>query len=372
MKRIYLDHAATSPLLAAAQEAMIPWLDTGNPSSLYGEGRSAKAAIDQAREALSRALGCLFAEVIFTSGATEAASLAIIGTALANENPRRSRILMGAAEHHCVLHTRPLLERLGYRVEIVPVDREAKLNLNSLKTMLSDDVLLTCAMHANNELGSVTDIAGAASLCRASGSLIFVDAVQTFGVPTLPLIGQDIDLLSITGHKLGGPKGAGALYVRAGTNIKPLIAGGGQERELRGGTENVAAIVGFAVAVGLRQEPSGAARASFFEHLCEVDLLPSVQSLDALPFHCHVRFPGLDAETVVIRLDRAGIAASSGAACSSGSTESSHVMLACGYSQKEAREGVRFTFGHATTVEDAREAAHRVIEIVSALRRAQN
>ncbi len=368
MKRIYLDHAATSPLLPEAREAMARWLDAGNPSSLYEEGRQAKAAIDEARETLSSALDCLFAEVVFTSGATEAASMAIIGTAFANKDASRDRVLMGAAEHHCTLHTRDFLERLGYLVELIPVDREARIDLNALQAMLDKNVLLTCAMHANNELGSFSDIAAISELCRSAGSLLFVDAVQSFSAPTTM---PDADLLSVSAHKIGGPKGAGALVVKAGTQLKPVIAGGGQERELRGGTENVAAIVGFAAAVRARRAPNQEARDLFATNIQPAGAIRSVVS-GCLPGHLHVRFPGLDGETVVIRLDREGIAASSGAACSSGSTEASHVLLACGYSQKEAREGVRFTFGVSTSLADAEEGATRVCHVIDGLRKAKS
>ncbi|MFI5386243.1 MAG: cysteine desulfurase family protein, partial [Fimbriimonadales bacterium] len=243
MTRIYLDHAATTPLLPEARAAMEPWLTTGygNPSALYEEGRMARAAIDEAREVLSFALGCLFAEVLFTSSGTEAANLAIVGTALANDDSARNRMLLGAAEHNCVLHTRPLLERLGYRVELIPVDRIARVRLGDLESMLGPDVLLVSVMSANNELGTIQPVAEVANLAHRHGALYHCDAVQTlgsFGVEGLefgvPIFGQGEradspfqnpksniqslpDLASFSAHKLYGPKGVGAIYIKAGT-----------------------------------------------------------------------------------------------------------------------------------------------------------
>lgn len=366
MRRIYLDHAATTPLLPVAREAMLPWLDSGNPSSLYQEGRRAKDAIDQARESLSGALGCLFAEVIFTSSGTEAANLAILGAALANENHHRSRILLGAAEHHCVLHTAHLLERLGYRVELLPVDRCGRVQVDDI----GDDVLLVSVMHANNELGTINDLASISALARARGAILHCDAVQSFMSVPWGVNELGADLVSVSAHKVNGPKGSGALYVKAGTRLKPLMLGGGQERELRAGTENVAAIVGFGAAV--REHTDGisdnriSARARFLEVLDGGYALtvPSPErpgtAIPCLPGHLHLRYPGIDAETMLIVLDRLGVSASSGSACSSGSLEPSHVLRACGYSPSEAKEGLRFTFGKGTTDDEATEAAERV------------
>ncbi len=366
MTRIYLDHAATTPLLPEVRSAMEPWLagEFGNPSSLHEEGRRARAAIDEAREVLSSALGCLFAEVLFTSSGTEATNLAILGAALANEDRSRNRVLLGAAEHHCVLQTRPLLERLGYRVELIPVDRIARVDLDALASMLGPDVLLVSVMSANNELGTIQPVAEVAELVHRHGALYHCDGVQTLGISDFGLRIAHPDLASFSAHKIYGPKGVGAIYVKAGTKVKPLAVGGGQEREMRAGTENVAAIVGFAAAMSERKAPSQIARDQFLDRLVTAGFVPTVLNReDTLPGHAHVRLPGVDAETMLIRLDRMGISASSGAACSSGSLEPSHVLLACGYSAKEAREGLRFTFGRFTSAAVAEEAARRVIEV---------
>jgi len=357
MKRWYLDNAATTPLAHEVREAMLPWLDAGNPSSLYREGRAAKAAIDEARERVAARVGCLFAEVIFTSGGTEAANFAVVGAALANENPRRRRILISAAEHHCTLETAAVLNRLGYRVELLPVDHLGRVLIDQIP--FGDDVLLVAAMHANNELGTFNDISEIGRRARESGALYFCDAVQTFMKHPVSLDGLDADLIAVSSHKIHGPKGIGALIVRAGTKLKPLIHGGGQEREMRGGTENVAAIVGLGEAVRREPKPgSVASREAFLSGIDAVRTIPAV--VPSLAGHAHVRIPGKIAETALIRLDRAGISASSGAACSSGSTEPSHVMLAAGFSVAEAREGLRFTLPTDMTETEAREAGRAV------------
>lgn len=374
--RIYLDHAATTPLLPEALEAMRPWMSVpGNPSSLHAEGRAARQAVDQARETLAVAFGCLFGEVVFTSSGTEAANLAVIGAALGNPLPERKRVLLGASEHHCVLHTRPVLERLGFQVETLSVDKEARVVPEVLQEAIDDDVLLVSVMQANNELGTVSDVAALAEAARERGALFHTDAVQTFpyGAQVDDL---GVDFVSVSGHKLYGPKGAGALYVRAGTPLAPVTVGGGQERELRAGTEDVAAIVGFATATAwCRGHPDildakRAARDVFATSLIERGALPTVRNWqsDSLPGHFHCRFLGIDAETALIRLDRNGIAASSGAACSSGSLEPSHVLLVCGYPEHEAREGLRFTFGKDSTVEEALVAADVVVNTVEEIR----
>lgn len=369
MTRIYLDHAATTPLLPQAREAMLPWLtgEYGNPSSLHADGRRAKDAIDEAREILSNRLDCLFAEVLFTSGGTEAANLAIVGSALANENPTRNRILLGAAEHHCVLHTQPLLERLGYKVELIPVDRIARTDLNALESRLADDVLLVSVMHANNELGTIQPVGEIAALARRHGALFHCDAVQTFMKVDWRIGDLDADLVTLSSHKINGPKAVGAIYIRAGVKLKPLALGGAQEREMRAGTENVAGIAGFAAAIAFhganRSNKSYPARDAFLDALAIPGTQLSVPNRDdALATHAHIRIPGIEAETMLILLDRMEVSASSGAACSSGSLEPSHVLLACGYTPQEAKEGLRFTFGWDTTVEEAKEAARRVNE----------
>ncbi len=373
--RIYLDHAATTPVRPEVEAAMTPWLrsEYGNPSSTHAEGRRAKDALDMARERVADSLGALFGEITFTSSGTEAANLGIVGLALHQISGPRRRILIGAAEHHCVLHTQKTLEKLGYRVELLPVDQHARVRVEEAREKIDDSVLLVAVMHANNETGAIQELGPIAGRCHEVGAHLMVDAVQTFG--QLPLHVDDLgaDLLTISAHKIGGPKGVGALYLRGGVLIDPLISGGGQEREARGGTENVAGVVGFGEAVGLMREPSEkqAAKELFVAGLKTQALLPIVwtcpDGVDVLPGHAHLRVPGLRAETALIALDRAGIACSSGAACSSGSVEPSHVLLATGLSPEEANEGLRFTFGWTSTRAEAQEAVQRVGDVLQKL-----
>ena len=382
-RRIYLDYAATSPMLAEAREAMAPWLDRsfGNPSSIYAEGREAKQAVDTARDAVSGALGCRFGEVTFTSGGTESANAAVIGVALANKNDQRDTVLLGAAEHHCVLETTAMLTRLGLQVKTIPVTAGSVVEPAAVESALNDRTLIVSVMHANNETGALNDVRAIADLAHASGALYYCDAVQTFpwfngSACKAEEIGAD--LLSVSAHKMGGPKGIGALYVRAGTDIEAVIVGGGQERDSRAGTENVPGIVGFGAAVdaslraGCQSVAKKTARSKFleeFHRLSPIEFNQIAAGVETLSGHAHLRFPGVRAETLLIRLDRDGLAATGRSACSSGGLNVSHVMLACGLSKEQAAQCVRFTFGGATTEDDAVAAAaivaHALTEILS-------
>lgn len=368
MNRIYLDHAATTPLAPRARDAMAPWLGpAANASSLHAEGRAARQAVDEARESVARNLGCLFGEVVFTSSGTEAVNLAVMGTALAHVRGSRRRVLFGAAEHHAVLHCQPLLALLGFEVAMAPVDSIGVVDLARLEELCDDSVLMACVMAANNETGAVNPIDEVTKICQRVGALLLTDAVQMFPLPaSCDTWGPD--MVAVSAHKFNGPQGAAALYARSGLQIRPLSVGGGQEREMRAGTENVAAIMGMAEAARLavgttdRRRP---VRDAFAKRLTDAGFEPTVPAhrIDVcLPGHFHCRFPGIDAETMLIRLDRAGVAASSGAACSSGSLEPSHVLLACGWTLAESKEGLRFSLGRETAHEEAEEAARRVIE----------
>lgn len=367
MSRLYFDSASTTPLLAEVREAMLPWLEGGwgNPSSLHADGRRAKEGIDVAREICSQAFGCLFGEFHFCSGGTESCNWAVIGGALAAPDHRRE-VLMSAAEHHAVLHTEPMLERLGFQVRRMRTNCEAQADLNHLSELVGDKTALVSLMHANNETGRINPVLEASRIVREQGALLHVDAVQTF--PHVKADQLEADLVSVSAHKFGGPKGAGGLWIRGGVKPSPLIVGGGQEREMRAGTENTLAIVGMGEAVrqqGLHpewQDQKRAARDAFMGALD--DSLPfritcpslRLQPEGLLPGHLHLLVPGL-AERLLIRLDQAGVSASSGSACSSGSLEPSHVMTACGFAGKEAAGGVRFSFGHEITPQMARQGA---------------
>lgn len=375
--RIYADHAASSPLVPAAAEAIAKAIaaSQGNPSSQHLEGRIMRAVIDEARASLAEWFGCSFGEVIFTSSGTEAAQLAMVGTALGSVDQKRTRIIIPASEHHCVIHQAKLLARLGFEAVFAPVDRYARLDLAWLEANLDDTVLLVCLMHANNEFGTWQDVRAAAALAHHAGALLFSDCVQTLGVDD-PNIGfwtpetLGADLVSVSAHKIGGPKGVGALYVKAGTKIEPVLLGGGQEREMRAGTESVAAIAGFGAAVrSLENAPVHGVAARAFESSLNQDLFTLTVPDRAIrhPEIVHARIPGVKAEAAVIRLDRAGLAIGSGAACSSGSLEPSHVMEAAGYTHAEAKEGLRFSFSRHQTAEEGAAAALTANEVLKGL-----
>lgn len=332
----------------------------GNPSSLHRWGRQARLAIDEARETIASALGCDPAEICFTSSGTEACNLAIIGASLKAPVSRR-RLLVSAVEHHAVLNAAEWLRPFGYEVEQIPVDAFGQVEPDEVRRRIRPDTWLVSVMHANNEIGTLQPIKPISAICRERGVLLHVDAVQTFGLLPVKVDELGCDLLSVSAHKLYGPKGVGALYIRAGTPLQPLMVGGGQERERRAGTENVAGIVGFAKAVEIaearREEDARrltALRDWFIAQVQEriPDTILTGHPVQRLPGNAHCRFVGVPADSLLIALDRAGIAASSGAACSAGSLEPSHVLLALGWDEEAAQQGIRFTLGRHTTHEE--------------------
>lgn len=364
---IYLDHAASAPLLPEAREAMMPWLDAaGNPSSLHAEGRRARHAIDEARAALAGIAGCHFGEFLFTSSGTESANAALLGIALASQ---RKRFIISAAEHHCMVHCAPMLERLGCKVDWLPVDDSARPCMDALADLLDDDVAVVAALHANNEIGTITETQPVREMTWNVGAAFICDAVQTFPSAELP----EADIAVLSAHKHGGPKGIGGLIVKGGTKIKPLIRGGGQERDQRAGTENLSGIVGYAAAAQAshdsapeRMASQEAARNAFRDSLPSDTLITASDGI--LPGHCHLRMPGCKADAMLVQLDQREVCASSGAACSAGSLEPSHVLLAMGWSEEEAQEGLRFTFGAKTTISEAKQAAGIVADCAAAVR----
>lgn len=332
-------------------------------------------AIDEAREVVASAIGCLPGEVVFTSSGTEAANLAILGTSLAQRDSTRNRILMSSVEHPCVLECRPLLESFGFSIELIPCEKDTSVAVDAVRAMLDDRTLLVSVMHANNETGAINDAERIGEACREAGALYHCDAVQTFTL--LPFQAPPVewaDLVTVSSHKVYGPKGVGALFVRAGAKPSPILVGGGQERELRAGTENVAGIVGFAEAVRLALQDDGragrmrAARDAFTSAVAQMGgaVFTTSDWRRVLPGHAHLRFPGRKADAVLINLDQQGVAASSGAACSSGSIEPSHVLLAAGLSDVESQEGLRFSFGKDSTEADGIAVAEALTTCLAA------
>jgi cysteine desulfurase len=377
---VYLDHAATTPLRREVLDAMMPLLtsDFGNPSSVHGHGRKARAALDEAHERLARALNAQPREVIFTGGASEAINLALKGVAWAGKG-RGNRLITSAVEHHAVLHSLRHLEKFGFEVVVLPVDRYGRLDPEQLADALNDRTILVSLMLANNEVGTIQPLGDLVRRVRAHrGVAIHIDAVQAAPYMAIDVQEMDVDLLSIAAHKFEGPKGVGALYVRHGTILLPQMHGGSQERFRRAGTENVAGAYGMAVAYELAraEQPEVAPRlAALRDRLREaLTALPNVELTGhprkRLPGHLSVIARETDGEALILNLDMAGISASTGSACTTGSTEPSHVLTALGYPEEETRGSLRLTLGRTTTDADIDIATAVVPQTISRLRSA--
>lgn len=369
---IYLDHAATTPVRPEVLQAMWPYLtdDFGNPSSHHEVGESAARGLAAARSAVATALGCRPAEVVFTSGGTEADNLAIKGIALAN--PRGRHIVTTAIEHEAVLESCDYLRRHhDFSIEFAPLTPEGIVDVAAFAALLRPDTTLATVMHANNEIGSVQPISLLAAAARALGVPFHSDAVQSAGWLPVGLDVLGVDALSISGHKLGAPKGVGALAIRASVPLEPVIHGGGQERGRRSGTENVAGAVALAAALSLAvPHPLTAA----VRDLIIDGVLAAVPGAvltghrsQRLPGHASFCFPGTSGEAVLLELESRGITCSSGSACAAGSDEPSHVLVALGVAPEVAQTAVRFTLGADATADEARDVVARVAEAVVAV-----
>ncbi len=376
--RIYLDYAATTPLRPEVRAAMEPYLSPdgfGNPSSLHADGQRAKRALDAARDTLAEALGCQFSEISFTSGGTESDNAALAGVMLANRK-RGNHLITTAIEHEAVTETARFLETFGFRVTILPVDEFGTVSPQSVAAAITDETVLVSVMHANNEVGTIQPLREIAGVVHARGAYLHTDAVQTFGQLPVTIDVTGVDLLTLSAHKIYGPKGVGALYVRSGIAIEPLLHGGGQERQRRSGTENVSAIAGFGEAVRLLL-PERAAEAERLTHLRDcfwtqlMRRLPGVilngHPTNRLPNNLNISLPGLDAETLLLSLDRAGVSASSGSACTSGSIEPSHVLSAMGLPDARLKSALRLTLGRGTTAEEIDRTVEMLVGIVKRL-----
>lgn len=359
MERIYLDHAATTPVREEVAQAMAPYLSTsfGNPSSIHSYGQEAKAALDDSRDTLAHALGAEPSEITFTAGGTEADNLALVGIALAHRE-RGNHIITTAVEHDAVLKTADFLEQMGWRVTRLPVDRFGMVSAGQVAEAIASDTVLVSVMHANNEVGTIQPIAEIAAIARERGVLVHTDAVQSFGYLPVDVNTLGVDLLSLSAHKIYGPKGVGALYVRRGVGIEAILHGGGQERERRSGTQNVAGIAGFAAATQLllgEREEEAKRLASLRDAWIGKALkaLPGAvlngHSTERLPNNINISIEGVEGEALLLSMDLAGVAASSGSACASGSIEPSHVLVAMGMPLERARGALRLTLGRSTT-----------------------
>lgn len=374
---LYVDHAATTPMRPEVAEAMRPYEGDmfGNPSGVHGIARRAKDALEEARERVAQLLGCEPLEVVFTGGGTESDNLAVKGAALASG--RRGGVVTVATEHEAVLQSAEFLSRLGCPVTIVDVDENGLVAPEAVAAAVTGETAVVSVMWANNETGVIQPVSEvAAAVRRVSGSVVVhTDAVQA--AVSEDVTADGLDLLTIAGHKLGGPKGVGALIVRSGVPLEPVIHGGGQELGRRSGTHNVAGAVGLAIALETAvadrdrfRRDVGEARRRFEERLTSklADVVINAPEDRRLVQHSHVRIPGIRNETVLIRLDRAGVAASAGSACQSGASSPSHVLTAMGMTPEQARECLRFSFGWTTRPEDGDELADAVVAAVEGSR----
>lgn len=377
-KRIYLDHSATTGTKQEVLEEMLPIFtsDYGNPSSVHSFGRDAKKLVDQARMRVAKALGALPEEIFFTAGGTEADNWALKGVAYANRN-KGNHIITTAIEHHAVLHTCEQLEKEGYKVTYLPVDSYGMISLEDLKASITDETILISIMYANNEIGTVQPIEEIGKIAKERKIYFHTDAVQAVGNVKIDVKAQNIDMLSLSGHKFYGPKGIGALYIKKGTKILNLILGGGQERGRRAGTENVPGIVGLGKAIELATENID----SHNEKLLKMrkKLIDGV--MEKIPYtrlngHPEKRLPNnanfcfqyIEGESLLLNLDMKGIAGSSGSACTSGSLDPSHVLLAIGLPHEIAHGSLRLTLGDDNTEEDIDYVLEVLPEIVERLR----
>ena len=375
---IYADNAATTKMSRTAIEAMLPYLETdyGNPSSLHSVGQRAAEALAGARQTVADCLGCTPRELIFTSGGSEADNQALISAARIGERKGKKHIISTAFEHHAVLHTLKKLEREGFTVELLPVGAVGTVTAQQVADAIRADTCLVSVMYANNEIGSILPIAEIGAVCRERGVLFHTDAVQAAGHLPIDVREQSIDLLSLSGHKFHGPKGVGALYARQGIPLTSLIEGGAQERGKRAGTENIPAIVGMAAA--LRETcahlDENAAKVSALRDRLIAGLAEIPHSalngdpVDRLPGNVSFCFEGIEGESLLLLLDAAGICASSGSACTSGSLDPSHVLLAIGRPHEVAHGSLRLSLCEWNTDEEVDRILAEVPRVVAYLR----
>lgn len=360
MRRVYFDHNATTPLDARVFEAMKPYLTDafGNASSPHHYGRLAKQALERSRVLAAEAIAAKPEEIIFTSGGTESDNLAIRGIAY---HRGKGHIIASSVEHHAVLKTCQALERAGFRTTYLPVDPHGRVDPNEVKRSIRKDTVLISVMFANNETGVMQPVAEIGSIAREHSILFHCDAVQGIGKSAIDVEEMCIDLLSLSSHKIYGPQGIGGLYVRDGTELSPIITGGHQERGLRSGTENIAAIVGFAQALSIAIDEIDTYRVtvSSLRDKLESELLDGIDRVEIhgaqaerLPHTSSVGFSSVEAESILLHLDLKGIAASSGSACTTGDPEPSHVLSAMGIAPELARGSIRISLGRENTEEE--------------------
>ncbi len=378
MHRIYLDHSATTPVRPEVAEIMTEYMTGkfGNPSSVHSFGREAKQALEKARKQVADFINAQPEEITFTSGGTEADNMAIIGAAFRHSD-KGKHIITSAVEHHAVLHACEHLEKIGFEVTVLPVDEYGIINLDDLRNAIREDTILITIMHANNEVGSIQPVEEIGRLAREKGVLFHTDAVQSLCKIPVDVQAMNIDLLTGSGHKIYGPKGIGFLYARKGVKLAPIAFGGAQEKKVRPGTENLPGIVGLGLAIELAGEEmaSEMPRLQDLRDKLMKGLLENIPNVRLnghptlrVPINVNVSFEFVEGESLLLSLDMKGIAASSGSACTSGSLDPSHVLLAMGICKEIAHGSVRMTLGRDNTEQDVDYVLEVFPEIVQRLR----
>ena len=378
MKRIYLDCAATTPTHPEVVKAMLPYFTEafGNPSSIHSHGQEAKQALEEARDKVAAIIGAESEEVICTSGGTESDNFALKGVAYANEH-KRNHIITTTVEHHAVIESAKSLERRGFRVTYLPVDEYGLVDPDDVKKAITGQTVLVSVMHGNNEVGTIEPIAEIGEIAREAGAYFHTDAVQTVGRIPVDVNELGVDLLSMSAHKLYGPNGVGAIYIRKGTKLAPFMDGGEQEQGWRAGTHNIPGIVGFGKAVELAQQvmTDEVERQTYLRGRLIDGLLERIDRVrlnghptKRLPNNVNVSVDFVEGESVLLNLDLEGISASTGSACSSSSLEASHVLLAMGIPPEQAHCSLRFSLGRWTTEEDIGRVLEVMPRVVNRLR----
>lgn len=378
MNRIYLDYAATTPVDPAVLEAMLPYFSEifGNPSSLHSSGQTARKAIFEARKEIATTLNCTPSEVVFTAGGTESNNLAIFGVV---ENHQRGHIITTAIEHESVLEPFKELKKRGFKVTYLPVNEQGIVTLKSLKDALTDDTIFISVMYANNEIGTIQPVLEIGEFLQTlpSPPVFHTDACQAVGSLPIDVKQLKVDLLTLNGGKIYGPKGVGALFVKNGINLKSQILGGGQERRLRSGTENVPGIIGLAKALSLsesKREPESARLTELRDLLLKGitqkhdKIMVNGDSQNRLPNNLNLTIKGAEGAILLIKMDSAGVDASAGSACTAGSAEPSHVLKALGRSAQEAHQAVRFSLGRYVTRADIEKTIDILDQIIGEIR----
>ena len=375
---IYADNAATTKMSSTAIQAMLPYMDQvyGNPSSLHTAGQQAAEALQSARERIAACLGCQPREIYFTSGGSEADNQALISAAKIGERKGKKHIISTTFEHHAVLHTLQGLEKQGFEVELLPVGETGTVTAQQVADAIREDTCLVSVMYANNEIGSVLPVGEIGKVCRESGVVFHTDAVQAAGHLPIDVKEQQIDLLSLSAHKFHGPKGIGVLYARQGLTLTTLIAGGAQERGKRAGTENIPAIMGMAAALeeacAHMEENARAVSALRDKLIAGLSKIPHCalngDPVHRLPGNVSFCFEGIEGESLLLLLDAKGICASSGSACTSGSLDPSHVLLAIGRPHEVAHGSLRLSLCHWNTEEEVDEMLRVIPQVVEYLR----